>query len=63
MNAPVQFGKVAPRGHLVIGISQAVTIRLPFWSVIASAARMERLHVGLEARLAPRILAETWMGT
>jgi hypothetical protein len=63
MNAPVQFGKVVPRGNLVIGISRAVKIRLQLWSVIASAARMERLHVGLEAWLAPRILAETWMGT
>jgi hypothetical protein len=53
MNAPAQLGKAAPR----------------VWSVIVSAARTQCLHVaqadfiGLEARLAPRILAENWMGT
>ena len=37
MNAPVQFGKVALRGSLVTGLSQAVKIGLQFLSVIVLA--------------------------
>ena len=53
MNAPVQFGKVALRGSVITGISQAVKIGLQFLSVIVLARLLVPEDFGLVAAVGP----------
>ena len=53
MNAPVQFGKVALRGSLVTGVSQAMKIGLQFLSVIVLARLLVPEDFGLVAAVGP----------
>ena len=53
MNAPVQFGKVALRGSLITGVSQAVKIGLQFLSVVVLARMLVPEDFGLVAAVGP----------
>jgi O-antigen/teichoic acid export membrane protein len=53
MNAPAQFGKVALRGSVVTGISQAVKIGLQLLSVVVLARLLVPEDFGLVAAVGP----------